>query len=105
MSAKAAGKTKFKVGDAVRVDARPSLGHMRTPVYVRGKTGVVTGIQGRFHDPARLAYHRPGLPMRVWYKLRFRQTELWPRYNGDPGDHLELDLQEDWLMPAKGSAR
>ena len=56
------------------VDARESLGHRRTPVYVRGKTGVVTEIQGLIHDPAALAYHCPGLPQLVWYKLRFRQV-------------------------------
>ena len=110
MSAKAKTRTRFKVGDTVRVDTRASLGHMRTPIYVRGKTAVVVEIQGLFHDPSKLAYYRPGLPLQVWYKLRFRQTELWPRYRGEDGDHLELDLPEDWLIPvkataAKGSAR
>lgn len=96
---------RFKVGDTLTVDARPSLGHMRTPVYVRGKTGTVVHIQGLMHDPSTLAYHRPGLPMRYWYKLRFRQTDLWPGYEGDPRDQLELDVQEDWLLPADGGRR
>ena len=100
MPGKSALKSRFRVGDEVRVSARESLGHHRAPIYVRGKSGVVTEIQGRFHNPSQLAYHYPGLPMMVWYKLRFRQTDLWPRYQGDPGDHLELDLQEDWLEVA-----
>jgi hypothetical protein len=96
---------RFGIGDVLRVDDRRSIGHCRTPVYVRGKTGEVTEIQGLFHDPATLAYNRPGLPMRYWYKLRFRQTDLWPGYKGDPGDHLELDVQEDWLEKAKAGGR
>lgn len=105
MAIKVARKTRFKVGDEVRVSKRKSLGHHRTPIYVRGKTGVVTEIQGLFHNPSQLAYHYPGLPMMVWYKLRFRQTDLWRNYRGDPGDHLELDLQEDWLEEPKGQRR
>jgi nitrile hydratase subunit beta len=104
-SSKRALQTRFKVGDHVRVSKRKSLGHHRTPIYVRGKTAVITEIQGLFHNPSQLAYHYPGLPMMVWYKLRFRQTDLWPRYKGDPGDHLELDLQEDWLELAKDKSR
>ena len=92
----------YRIGERLRIDARPSLGHMRTPVYIRGKTGVVTRIQGLMHDPSSLAYHRPGLPMRYWYKLRFRQTDLWPAYRGDPADQLEVDVQEDWLERAEG---
>lgn len=98
-------KTRFKVGDKVRVSRRKSLGHHRTPIYVRGKTGVITEVQGLFHNPSQLAYHYPGLPMMVWYKLRFRQSDLWPRYKGDAGDHLELDLQEDWLEETKDMSR
>lgn len=93
---------RFKLGDRVRVDARASVGHMRTPIYTRGKTGEVVYIQGLMHDPATLAYHRPGLPLKYWYKLRFRQTDLWTGYTGDPADQLEVDIQEDWLEPAAG---
>ena len=96
---------KFQVGEMLRVDDRPSLGHCRTPVYVRGKRGVVTEIQGVFHDPATLAYSHPGLPMKYWYKLRFWQSDLWPGYKGDPSDHLELDVQEDWLAHDAAGSR
>ena len=98
-------KTRFRIGDQVRVDRRKSLGHCRTPVYVRGKTGVVVKIQGPMHDPASLAYHRPGLPLKVWYKLRFKQTDIWRGYKGHPGDHIELDVQEDWLGETKDGGR
>lgn len=105
MASKVQFKTRFKIGDIVRVSRRKSLGHHRTPIYVRGKTGQITEIQGLFHNPSQLAYHYPGLPMMVWYTLRFRQAELWPRYKGDHADHLELDLQEDWLDEPKGPSR
>jgi len=94
---------RFRIGERLVVDARPSIGHTRTPVYIRGKSGVVTEIQGLMHDPSTLAYHRPGLPMRWWYKLRFRQVDLWPGYRGDPADQLEVDVQEDWLTSADGA--
>ena len=105
MAAAKTTATRFNIGDTLEVDARASLGHCRTPVYVRGKTGVVTAIQGLMHDPARAAYHLSGLPMLTWYKLRFRQTDLWPDYPGKVNDHLELDVQEDWLKPPEGNRR
>jgi len=53
-----------------------------------------------FRDPERLAYHRPGLPAQVLYKVRFRQREVWPTYRGFDGDHIEVDIYEHWLEPA-----
>jgi len=61
-----------------------ALGHCRTPFFLRGKTGVIVGIQGAFHDPEKLAYHKPGLPRQVLYKVRFKQSDLWPNYRGKP---------------------
>jgi nitrile hydratase len=89
--------TRFSPGDRVRISDRPQLGHCRTPWYLRGKTGVVECIQGVFHDPERLAYNRPGLPRLTLYKVRFRQSEIWPRYPGPAGDQLEADIFESWL--------
>ena len=52
----------------------PALGHCRTPWYLRGKTGVVAAVHGTFRDPEQLAYHKPGLPAQVLYKVRFKQA-------------------------------
>lgn len=90
----------FQPGDTVRVDARASLGHCRTPWYLRGKTGVIAEVQGQFRDPERLAYHRSGLPAQVLYKVRFQQRKLWPKYGGLASDQLEADIYEQWLLPA-----
>jgi len=92
---------RFAPGDRVDVQGRPVLGHCRTPWYVRGKQGVVVAVYGRFRDPERLAYHFPGLPAQVLYKVRFAQHEVWPNYAGAAKDHIEIDIYEHWLEPAR----
>ncbi len=92
---------RFAVGDRVRVDDRPSLGHCRTPMFLRGQTGTVVLVHGAFRDPERLAYHRPGLPALVLYKVRFNQADLWPGYTGPARDQLEVDIYENWLTAAE----
>lgn len=98
---KSAVKPLFKTGATVRVVKRPVEGHCRTPWYLRGKSGVVVGVQGVFADPERLAYHKPGLPAQILYKVRFLQSEIWPRYPGPVTDHLEADIYEYWLQTPK----
>ena len=98
-------KPRFKKGDTVHIDDRKPQGHCRTPWYLRGKIGVVTSVQGTYHDPERLAYHKPGLPSQVLYKVRFLQSEIWPKYKGPETDHLEADIYEYWLEPATEERR
>lgn len=100
MSAHSTVVTRFKAGERVRIATRPALGHCRTPWYLRGRTGVVASVHGAYHDPERLAYHKPGLPLQVLYKVRFLQRDLWPAYMGPATDHLEADIYDDWLEPA-----
>jgi Nitrile hydratase beta subunit, C-terminal len=96
-----ASASRFAPGDRVRVSSRPVVGHCRTPWYLRGKTGVVAEVHGTFRNPEQLAYHKPGLPGQVLYKVRFAQAEIWARYEGHAGDHLEADIYEHWLEPLK----
>ncbi len=84
------------VGDRVRVRAVWPPGHVRTPGYVRGRTGVVVGVRGPYPDPEVLAYGRPG-PHRRLCTVRFRQEDLWPGYRGGARDSLQVDLYEHWL--------
>jgi nitrile hydratase beta subunit-like protein len=93
------GASRFAPGDAVRIAERQALGHCRTPWYLRGKQGVVACVQGTFRNPELLAYHKPGLPAQVLYKVRFEQADIWGRYDGPAGDHLEADIFEHWLEP------
>jgi nitrile hydratase len=95
----AAQSTGFIPGAEVRVSARPALGHCRTPWYLRGKRGVIAAVHGRFRNPEQLAYHKPGLPTLVLYKVRFQQAELWQDYRGPADDRLEADIYEHWLEP------
>ena len=98
-------KPRFKKGDAVHIDDRKPRGHCRTPWYLRGKIGVVASVQGVYHDPALLAYHKPGLPATVLYKVRFLQSEVWPISKGHATYHREADNYEYWLEPATEERR
>lgn len=89
----------FRVGDRVRVSKRSAQGHCRTPWYLRGKSGVVCGVQGAYRDPEKLAYHLPGLPARQLYKVRFALTDIWG--TGGSQDGLEADIYEHWLEPER----
>ena len=100
MTAETGPKPQYELGSRVRVDDRLALGHCRAPRFIRGRTGSVVTIHGAFRDPERLAYHQPGLPAQVLYKIRFNQRDLWADYSGSPQDQLEVDVYENWLLPA-----
>ena len=91
---------KFSVGDRVRVKRRFPPGHRRTPSYIRGKVGEIERICGAFPNPEELAYGFDGEPKRVLYRVRFRQKEVWPHYNGPDLDIIEMEIYEHWLEPA-----
>jgi Nitrile hydratase beta subunit, C-terminal len=91
---------RFSPGDRVAVRRGDSPGHIRTPYYVRGRSGVVERVCGPFADPEELAYGRDGLPPRPLYRVRFAQAEIWPGYDGPAEDGLEVEIFEHWLEPA-----
>jgi nitrile hydratase len=84
-------------GDRVRVREDFPPGHIRTPVYVRGKEGVVRRAFGRFRNPEVLAIGKDGLPMKALYEIEFRQRDIWPDYSGPETDTLVVDIYEHWL--------
>ena len=84
-------------GDRVTVLAVDVPGHIRTPYYVRGCSGVVERVVGAFRNPEELAYGRSGEPRRVLYRVRFLQRDLWPDYAGAAHDTVDVDLYEHWL--------
>lgn len=93
-------KEQFRPGDAVRVlDAYP-LGHVRTPFYIRGKTGTVERLCGAFPNPEELAQMRDGLPAQPLYRVRFKQKEVWPDYTGPGSDVVEIEIYQHWLEKA-----
>jgi nitrile hydratase len=91
---------RFAPGDAVAVRGSESPGHIRTPFYVRGRSGVVERVCGPYTNPEEKAYGRDGLPARPLYRVRFRQRDLWPEYPGPPADCVEVEIYEHWLEPA-----
>jgi hypothetical protein len=90
---------RFKTGDRVRVRAEDRPGHIRTPFYIRGKTGWVERVHGEFHNPESLAFGGDGLPKRPLYLVGFHQAEVWDRYAASK-DKLFIDIYEHWLDPA-----
>lgn len=91
---------RFSVGDPVTVKKTFPPGHRRTPVYVRGKRGVIERVCGAFPNPEELAYGFSGEPGRVLYRVRFEQKQVWPDYRGPAQDGIELEIYEHWLEPA-----
>jgi nitrile hydratase len=91
---------RFGVGVRVRVRSAFPLGHVRTPAYIRGKTGVVERILGPFRNPEELAYGRGGEPAQPLYRVRFLQSEVWQGYTGSCADTVDVEIYQHWLEPA-----
>lgn len=88
---------RFAVGERVRIADRDAPGHVRTPVYVRGKVGRIERVLPMFLDPEREAYGvNAGTKIRL-YRVRLEQASLWPGYRGAATDVLELEIYEHWL--------
>ena len=90
----------FAVGDRVRVRKQYPPGHVRTPHYCRGHTGVIERLCGAFANPEELAYHRDGLPAQPLYRVRFVSRELWPDHAGSANDVVEIEIYQHWLEAA-----
>ena len=87
---------RLRVGEAVRVANRIPLGHMRTPWYVRGRTGVVERDCGDCVNPELAAYNRSDCPRIALYRVRFRMDGIWGTPEA-PGDTLEVEIYANWL--------
>ena len=95
---------RFSVGAPVRVRAAYPPGHVRTPYYIRGLTGEVERVCGLFRNPEQLAYgNRESAPLPL-YRVRFRQSDLWPDYDGAAADSVEVEIFEHWLEPPEGAS-
>ena len=90
---------RFQAGDRVRARFAEPPGHIRTPHYIRGKTGVIERYYGDFPNPEELAYGKDGLPRRPLYLVGFDQGDVWQAYPA-AGDRLYVDVYEHWLEPA-----
>ena len=95
-----AHQARFARGARVKVRRMAPPGHLRTPWYIRGRTGEVERLCGAFANPEELAYNRPGTPKQPLYRVRFREKELWPDYRGPAQDTIEIEIYQHWLEPA-----
>ena len=89
---------RFKPGDRVRVRMEDRPGHIRTPWYIRGKTGWIERVYGEFLNPESLAFGGDGLPKRPLYLVAFNQTDVWDVSASK--DKVLVDIYEHWLDPA-----
>jgi len=99
MSTEDAVPVKFGVGDRVYVRAAFPPGHVRTPYYCRGHSGIVERVCGSFPNPEELAYGRSGLPAQPLYRVRFPSRVLFPDYAEDGNDVVEIEIYQHWLEP------
>ncbi len=91
--------TAFTRGDRVRVRPAGKPGHVRTPDYLKGRSGWISSVLGHFPNPEDLAYGLSGIPARTLYRVGFRQPDIWTGYEGPAGDRLYADVYEHWLEP------
>ncbi|UCD67246.1 MAG: nitrile hydratase subunit beta [Betaproteobacteria bacterium] len=91
---------RFHSGERVTVRQAYPIGHVRTPYYIRGKSGVIERFCGTYANPEELAYARPGLPKQPLYRVRFRQADIWRDYRGQDGDTVDLEIYQHWLESA-----
>ena len=92
----------FPIGSPVRVRLAWPPGHVRTPAYIRGRTGQIAENLGCYPNPEEIAFRRSGLPGSVLYRVRFRQTDVWPDYRGAAADTLDIEIYHHWLESAEG---
>lgn len=95
---------RFRVGDHVTVLELNKSGHIRTPFYVRHKTGVIVQDCGLFLNPEDLAIGITSGPVVKLYRVQFRQVDLWSDYKGPASDSLCIEIYDHWLAPAQAAA-
>lgn len=82
----------------VRVKPMMPPGHVRTPAYLRGKTGTIERSLGAFDNPEDLAYGLPAKPQ-ILHRVRFTMADVWGAEAENPTDTLDAEIYEHWLEP------
>ncbi len=85
----------------VRVKTWAPPGHVRTPWYLRGKTGQIERKLGPFGNPEALAYGRTAEKHDL-YRVRFRMADIWGNDTKHPDDVVEAEIYAHWLEEAAG---
>lgn len=84
------------MAEQVRVKSLCPPGHIRTPWYLRGKTGVIERRLGTFGNPERQAYGHMG-ERKSLYRVRFTMGEIWGARAENPDDTLDAEIYDHWL--------
>jgi nitrile hydratase len=92
-------EARYQIGDLVQVRDQVQPGHIRTPVYLFGKKGRITHLQGFFLNPEDLAHFKPTVFRLPLYLVEFDMLEIWgdrcpPR---SQNDKLRVEIYEHWL--------
>jgi nitrile hydratase len=91
------GRSRFALGDRVRVRGWHPRGHTRCPWYIRGHVGVVTRLDGSCSLPDVEAHSQHRVHEET-YSVRFEADELWN--DGQPGVTVNVDLWDSYLERA-----
>ncbi len=83
-------------GQSVRVKSYSPPGHVRTPYYLRGKTGIIERVLGPFPNPEQLAYGLKAEPLPLC-RVRFSMSEVWGEDTDNPSDTIEAEIYAHWL--------
>lgn len=84
------------MADRVRVKTMMPPGHVRTPAYLRGKTGIIERELGPFRNPEQLAYGLDAGEVPL-YRVRFTMAEIWGPSAECPTDTLDAEIFGHWL--------
>jgi len=71
-------------------------GHVRTPFYLRGKTGEIERELGYFKNPEELAYGLNANKQKL-YRVRFSMSEIWGEASEASNDTVDAEIYEHWL--------
>jgi len=88
---------RFQIGDRVQVLDLKLDGHIRTPSYIRGKTGTVIQFCGFFLNPEDLSVGKTAGPVYPLYRVSFAMNDLWSGYERPEDDELCIEVYDHWL--------
>ena len=92
--------SEFCNGDRVCIDDRAESRHHRVPAYAKGRCGEVVRVCAEQCHPEDLASGVLTGPRVGVYRVRLRQVDLWPDYDGAAGDCLDIEIYAHWLQRA-----
>jgi nitrile hydratase len=101
-------QVKFKMGDTVHVlpeshKSRWRKPHLRVPGYLHGSTGVVERYCGTFTNPEGTAFNLMAKDRKQpLYRVRFNMSEVWPEFNEDSKDSVDVEVYQHWLDAGPG---